>query len=402
MRNIRMKRRNHSLQLIAIYALFLGFWAVLPAPIQAHARNGGALKPDQSELFPFLGLKTIELPVSPGTRRCCLLGTNLKMFGIIPGKQTIEPTELGHHFYGNSKGEFNGNIATCRAGFIDTAHVRYAADLVVKLALSIEALGPQGGAIDLNAEAGRARLRIKPRLDASANTAEKVADLAGSVALDITIWHEIATWYDYSAVPLYTEKGSAFSPEDSFSNQLGIALGKRALKISNQSRRPYEDVMTELLIKTLLTYGALPEAETIRVLDALELHKDRDYPSAQEAWFTPEHQIPDYRRLLKRQLHLYGTVAPSLPPVKLLPQSCAIEGFLDLPTPLLNQSQRWEEYQFEIKLKKGSTVFRGLKKKIRLLDQTQFPRLIEQARREIGAEWLQPFLTGWTPTEESH
>ena len=38
--------------------------------------------------------------------------------------------------------------------------------------------------------------------------------IARRLAFQLSIWHEIATWYGWSAVPGYPEKLSAFSPED--------------------------------------------------------------------------------------------------------------------------------------------------------------------------------------------
>ena len=38
------------------------------------------------------------------------------------------------------------------------------------------------------------------------------------------MWHEIATWYGWSAIPIFPEEASAFSPEDLYSNLLGIKI----------------------------------------------------------------------------------------------------------------------------------------------------------------------------------
>ncbi|OWA85706.1 hypothetical protein BV377_29140, partial [Klebsiella pneumoniae] len=42
--------------------------------------------------------------------------------------------------------------------------------------------------------------------------------LAGHLAFEIALWHEIAQWYGFQSVPGFSEEISAFSPEDLYSN----------------------------------------------------------------------------------------------------------------------------------------------------------------------------------------
>ena len=51
-----------------------------------------------------------------------------------------------------------------------------------------------------------------------------VVPIAQWVAFQMSIWHEIATWYGWSATGVFSEKASAFSPEDLYSNMLGIKI----------------------------------------------------------------------------------------------------------------------------------------------------------------------------------
>lgn len=53
---------------------------------------------------------------------------------------------------------------------------------------------------------------------------EEVLSLSGRIAYDLSVWHEIATWYGVSSVPLVSEQFSSFSPEDVYSNLLGLCL----------------------------------------------------------------------------------------------------------------------------------------------------------------------------------
>ena len=352
-------------------------------------------QPVESVLFPSLGIRSLELPVSPGTRRCCLLGTNLKMFGIIPGKQTWDPSQLGEHRFGGGPGEYNGNIATCRAGFIDTAHVRYAADLVAKLALQIEELGPQGGRLKPHFEATQATLDIGSwPAGGTPEQQEYIIETAGAIALDQVSWHEIVTWYDYSTMPLYTEKGSSFSPEDAYSNQLGINIGKKALRISNEKHQPYEKIVTRLLNRILQTMKALPEEGTTRIMQELEAGPGFDPLLADDPWFDPKYQIPNYRRLLKRQTKLYGEIKPTVPPGGLLLDLCggSLDPEEDRDLFAMDQKEYRTRYTFALKLKRGSKAHAILHRKRPVIRAEDFPDMIREIEAEIALEWLHALL----------
>jgi|GEM_PF-4990673 len=348
----------------------------------------------ESILFPHLGIQSLELPVSPGTRRCCLLGTNLKMFGIIPGKQTRDPASLGEHHFGGGHGEYNGNIATCRAGFIDTAHVRYAADLVAKLALQIEELGPKGGRLAPHFEGTRAVLEITPWPTDVADAAQYVIETAGAIALDQLSWHEIVTWYHFSEMPLYTEKGSSFSPEDAYSNQVGIYIGKRAIRTSIRYGISYASAVTRILNALLRQFEALPEEDAAWIMTHLEAGTAFDPLLADEPWFNPKYQIPNYRRLLKRQTHLYGDVKPTLPPASLLLDACRGESWSsdDLDFWSMNQQQYPGRYQFELRLKRGSKAYKAWNKRLPVIRAGDFATMIEEIRAEIATEWMNALL----------
>ena len=48
-------------------------------------------------------------------------------------------------------------------------------------------------------------------------------------------WHEVLTWYGYSATVVLSEKASAFSYEDMYTHALGVAIADRALR--DETRR---------------------------------------------------------------------------------------------------------------------------------------------------------------------
>ena len=338
--------------------------------------------PGNSPYFSSLGLTSLKLRVSPGSRRCCLLGTNLEMLGLIPTQQTIDPSRLGQHAFGSGKGEFNGMVGTCAAGFLDIAHIRYAADLTVKLAFKIESLGQEGGVLDLRSEGSRSQLLVLPVTQngrSRMRSIEEVLNLAGSVALDLTTWHEILTWYNFSAVPFYTEKGSAFSPEDAFSNQMGIALAKKAVMRALRDRTTYSDAMTEELDRLMKDAGAFVESETIRILAALETSA---VPKPEDPWFDTQYQVPNYRRLLKRNGDFFGEVSPVSPPKTLLPSGCLQD------TMKLAQASLWSEYHLELRLKRMNSASRAIHQDQEWkVSQWDFPALIEDVKSEIRLEW---------------
>ena len=87
---------------------------------------------------------------------------------------------------------------------------------------------------------------LKVHFDDSMDT-EDIALLTGRIAYDISVWHEIATWYGASYLPLIPEGYSSFSFEDGYSNMLGVILVKAIC-----SPLSYNQAMTELLNETLI------------------------------------------------------------------------------------------------------------------------------------------------------
>ena len=130
--------------------------------------------------------------------------------------------------------EVSGILYTCRGGFIDIAHVRDNADRTLFLASQIERWPATGGTIPLNGEA-----RGRPASCSSRSTRlvrahglrEVVVSLAEWVDFQAGIWHEITTWYGWASTP-FSERPSAFSPEDLYSNFVGRRSPARSFAVT--------------------------------------------------------------------------------------------------------------------------------------------------------------------------
>lgn len=244
-----------------------------------------------------------ELSIPPPTimRTCCSFGFDLRYAGIPFVKKTaiISIDELGNHQFMGSNSEGNGNIYTKRGGFIDIGHLRDYADWTAYLYNLIVSKHENENQIfiDLGTEGGSKTLRLKLPEDFKDKDAFQ---LAGKIAYDLSLWHEIATWFGASYIPLIPERYSSFSPEDLYSNLLGIEIGIRALK----SELDYDDAITQILVSTLdsletvttyeETYSAMKQVENI--------------------WWSKQKPLPSRKILIKRYFDSDSCLIPWLVP----------------------------------------------------------------------------------------
>ena len=242
----------------------------------------------------------ISSPPHRVTRTCCAFGSDLKML-ILPVLKYTDITsvgELGPHSYRGSQHEKNGIIYTQRGGFVDMGHVRDMADWTAYLYSQVILLKGKGqSAIHLGREGGLKILRLDIPSDIQDEDALK---LAGRIAYDLSVWHEIATWYGSSSVPLMPERYSSFSIEDPYSNLLGVSLGIKAI----QNSLPYETAMDNLISTTLEMLGAVStEEDTYKAMEEV-----------QNIWWTRSKRLPNRNILIKRQLNVYNCLEPWLVP----------------------------------------------------------------------------------------
>jgi hypothetical protein len=187
---------------------------------------------------------------------------------VFMGKQFIGG-DLGTHGYHYRAAEKNGVLYTCRAGHIDTTHLRIAADWTAHLAaesyqhlmrgdqnFSFRMLADRHSPhyVQISYPADWANLSPEQRR----RTAREVALTMGPyLAYTLVTWHEILTWYGYRSVGIVPEFHSAFSWEDSFSNLLGTFLAAQALRDTGHS---YDQAMTIALDKEMRKLGVQPAA----------------------------------------------------------------------------------------------------------------------------------------------
>jgi len=213
-------------------------------------------------------------------RPCCAFGQGLAVSIAtlpLPGiriDNVLDPGQLGRHRYdaaliGLANGlahafvspERNGLVYTRRGGFVDLAHVRAYADWTVYLTHRIGALLATGGSIRLPDEGGRRMLHLSaaPRDPLRRIDRRRAARaLAERIAWQLSLWHEAATWYGWSSVGLFPERVSAFSPEDLYSNVLGIRVASALLRVGGaETRRQYEANMDAVLPQVLDRLGAV-------------------------------------------------------------------------------------------------------------------------------------------------
>lgn len=301
-------------------------------------------------------------------RTCCSFGSEMQLFAI-PGVKLTETTSLEkigpHHYLGNASEE-NGIIYSRRGGFIDMAHLRDQSDWTAYLytqmlenkkegTLSL-VLGHEGGEKTLN-------VSIPSNLDNL-----DLIHLAGKIAYDLSVWHEIATWFGASSIPFVPERYSSFSIEDPYSNLLGVTIGIQAL----QSELPYEQAVTQIIKKYLRDLDAVSnEAETFLAMEAVR-----------DIWWTRVKKLPSSKVLLQRQLQVYPCLQPWLVPgwrsENQLPSELTVPE-LTSDGQILNQF-----YQLEFKLNYKFPFHKIFpERRERNITQNDFDRLLAQVATEL-------------------
>ena len=192
-------------------------------------------------------------------RTCCSFGYDIGVWGIPFYRlgEVAGRVDVGQHKYLGENAEGNGIIYTQRGGFVDLGHLRDQADWTAYLFQTINENRGKKTEIKLGYEAGVKKLEISIPDNFSLNEA---ALLAGNITYYLSLWHEISTWYGASSIPFIAERYSAFSPEDDYSNRLGILLGMKAV----ESGLPYEEAMTSNINILLDTLQAVETADETR------------------------------------------------------------------------------------------------------------------------------------------
>lgn len=294
-------------------------------------------------------------------RPCCAFGDELKLAGF-PFKNftTITSTEfIGDHVFLGDKSENNGIVYTHRGGFIDIAHLRDYADWTAYLYNYLTF--NNGNLIEkkLGNEAGAKILRVDL---SSKPSKEEILRIAGSIAHDLSLWHEISTWFGATVIPLVPEKYSSFSPEDQYSNLLGVILGMEAI----QSDLPYNEAMTKLLKQKL---------SLLECVESLEETKQA-FSATDQIWWDSEIKLPSQKVLKKRYISENETLLPWM-----INNS---KNGIPLETPIKKNEALFTLYTLNIKsnyrFKKKELEEMGIQKEISNRD---FPTIISFIKKQI-------------------
>ncbi|WP_387466880.1 DUF4056 domain-containing protein [Photorhabdus sp. RM323S] len=258
-----------------------------------------------------------------GLRACCAFGYDLKtqLLAIpVPFYQianVLDADDLGEHHYNNSffgtvasltgiSNEKVGIIYTRRGGFIDISHVRDTADNAVFLFSQIWPRLGEEWQIELGNELASRRIQFYQFTPPAAIEQRYTlsAYLAVKLAFELAAWHEIAQWYGYQSVPGFSEKVSAFSPEDLYSNLLGARLSL-SLILAGQvpSMKQYRLSMQAILPSALHELKALSSDETRKMFEQID-----------GIWWDSKRRVPDKRLVLQRDYHTHSDRTPNRVP----------------------------------------------------------------------------------------
>jgi hypothetical protein len=250
---------------------------------------------------PVLTKKEISVAPARIIRTCCGFGVEIGIAGVPFAKKTdITSREImGTHTYMGGKTEKNGIIYTRRGGFLDMGHLRDCADWTAYLynLIKTSQTDPHFTRMELRNEGGAKSLVLNVPKDLDE---EKIVELAGKISYDMSLWHEISTWFGESYIPLVPEKFSSFSPEDMYSNLMGVHMGMRAIK----SNLDYNQAMTNELSKMLDSLESVnTEAETFEAMAKVN-----------QVWYTNTKKYPSNKITLKRYINVEADFIPWLVP----------------------------------------------------------------------------------------
>ncbi len=301
-------------------------------------------------------------------RACCAFGYDLKLWGVpfVSIDQVISIDDLGEHHYMGNKSEGIGTMYTHKGGFIDVGHLRDQIDWTRYLYTTIlNSRGKGEVVLPLRKEAGRKTLYLN--VPAQLDDSDCIL-LAGKITYDLSLWHEISTWFGASTIPMLPEKFSSFSVEDVYSNLLGVHVGMKTL----HSKLPFNEAATLIITSTLDSLAVVKTAkETYDAYDAVK-HK----------WYTNKKRIPSINVTLKRDLDVLNSSHPWIVPN----QTNAIEDSIVLEVPLLNTKGELltNFYQFTIDLNYRfpvEDIFPG--RESSLINQDDFDVLLNKITNDL-------------------
>ncbi len=270
-----------------------------------------------------------EIPVRKKFRWCCAFGTDLRVrLGQLPIPwlkvgRVLDLEDLGPHRYDGATaaiddarenafpwGEANGLMYTCRAGFLDTAHIREQVDWVAFFISQLDRHLETGASIELTPEGASRRLILRPipaELIEQHGRDEVIIAVAQWLSYQGSVWHEIAQWYGWSLVNVYPELLSGFSPEDPISNAIGIDLLSGAnIEETLSSEMAYNHHVDHLMLQALERLEPVSSELGQKVIDAVD-----------QTWWDSQARLPDNQLVRRRYLDTDNELEPWLLPDRL-------------------------------------------------------------------------------------
>lgn len=367
--------------------------------LQANTQQVARALGDPADIGQPFDPKTVPKVDPPkALRPCCAFGADLKAkVGPVPVPlyeigNVMGPKAIGPHGYnkGDLKREHNGVLYTCRGGFIDLAHVRDNIDRTLYLAMEIVRILPGGTTLELWDEGTMRRVRIAP-LPEGLMTREgrwsTATAIANYVNYQLSVWHEVVTWYGWESVPGIAERVSGFSPEDMYSNALGgnLAVGI-IVNREGRSREQYDESAEAWISEGLRRLGVVDEARARKAMQAVD-----------GLWWDSKQRVPDMKLVTRRNLEIeaplsgwlvadaLGEDAPAEigemcrgqpAPLKMrVPTKLGEASLAELVT-VEFEFNKWVPERFPLPAKKGDKV-----------TQRDFPAIVEDVRR-AGSEEL--------------
>jgi hypothetical protein len=218
-----------------------------------------------------------------------------------------DPDSLGTHSYGMGGNEGGGIVYTCRGGTIDIDHVRGAADLTryfTRRTRETLVAGQKSFSYRLVGERSVHTFTFtypadwQSRPDREKAASEIALGAGPYMTWNVTIWHEIMTWFGTHFAGFEPEFNSAFSWEDLYSNLVGTRVSVTAMLDEQDS---FDMAMTIALHKELIELAVQPRSVALAASN-----------SVRGTWYTGN-LVPDMK-MRNFDIGLDGSVTPVLIP----------------------------------------------------------------------------------------
>jgi Protein of unknown function (DUF4056) len=222
----------------------------------------------------------------------CTIGGPKSRLGSLPfpGALTLwdvaDPASLGDHVgaAGSLSGlaeSSRGTIYTCKAGFVDLAHLRESADWTKYAYDEIFAAFDRGDAYARFEDHYEAEYRVALAVpaawsrftpEARRSAQERASRIAAQrIAYLAMTWHEVATWFGERIIPLIPEDRSSFTYDDTIAHVIGVQLGGNAIAMVTQGEADdFDAAMTIVLEGEMQRLGALSADQTYKAALAVQ------------------------------------------------------------------------------------------------------------------------------------